>query len=212
MHEHREYHKLKGENTLEGAERIKTFSDGVIAIVMTLLIIEIHVPEIHQMNNAGVWEAFISILPKLVAFSVSFFTVAIFWVNHHHFFYPIQKTNGALLWYNNLLLFFVAVVPFATAFIGDYPSISAVVAFYGFVLFLAVSSFAVMSNYVFFHSSLVPENVTQKVRIREFRRALVAVVFYGVSIITAFINPYISIFLFIALPLYYFVPSRIESE
>ncbi|HEV7423714.1 MAG TPA: TMEM175 family protein [Candidatus Paceibacterota bacterium] len=212
MIEHREYHKLKGEKTVEGTERIKAFSDGVIAIVMTLLVLEIRVPEIHQFTSAGVIAAFVPIIPKLVGFAVSFLTVAIFWVNHHHFFDPIEKTNGRLLWHNNFLLFWVAVVPFVTAFIGDYPYISFVVALYGFVLFMAVSAFSMMSNYVFFHSSLVPESVTQKVRIREFRRSLPAVVLYCVSIFTAFLNPYISLALFILLPLYYFVPSRIETE
>jgi uncharacterized membrane protein len=91
----------------------------------------------------------IPVFPKLIGFLISFVTVAIFWVNHHHFFHPITKSNGALMWYNNHLLFWLAVVPFVTAFLGDYPTLPAVVALYGFVLFMAALTFTAMIHFVF---------------------------------------------------------------
>src|SRR6185436_20268764 len=156
---------------LEGTGRIEAFSDAFIAIVITILILEIHVPQLVTLTSAEAWQAIIPMLPKLAVFLLSFATVAIFWVNHHHFFHPIAKSNGALLWYNNHLLFWLAIVPFVTAFVGDYFSVPLVVALYGFVLFMAATAFTLMIRYVFFHSPLLPERVSFPERRRQSRRA-----------------------------------------
>src|SRR5882724_9134733 len=128
---------------LEGTNRLEGFSDAVMAIVVTLLILEIKVPDLHNLTNGEVFSALVPVWPKLVSFFVSFFTVAIFWVNHHHFFHAIPKTDSALLWMNNALLFWITVVPFVTAFIGDYHTVPVVVALYGAVLCMAALAFAV---------------------------------------------------------------------
>jgi len=78
---------------LEGTGRIEAFSDAVIAIVLTLLVLELRVPEIRELTNAGAFAAIVGLAPKLIGFFVSFLTVAIFWVNHHHFFHPVAKSN-----------------------------------------------------------------------------------------------------------------------
>jgi uncharacterized membrane protein len=139
-------------------------------------------------------------------------TVAIFWVNHHHFFHPIKKSNGALMWYNNHLLFWLAVVPFVTAFLGDYPTLPFVVALYGFVLCMAALAFTMMIHFVFFKSDLLPESITLYVREMQFKRSWFGVGLYGASVFLAFLHPYISLFIFVAVPLYYFLPQRIGSE
>ena len=209
MFRHKIHNKLSTHTTLEGTARIEAFSDGVIAIVMTILILEIHVPQIHTLTSAGAWEALVPILPKLVAFLVSFVTVAIFWVNHHHFFHPVAKSDGALLWYNNHLLFWIAVIPFVTAFLGDYPTIAFVVSLYGFVLFMGAVSFTLMIHYVFFKSALLPDTVSEAVRAVQYRRAWLGVYLYGASAVLAFIHPYISLFIFVVVPIYYFLPQTV---
>lgn len=78
-------HIFRASEALEGTARIEAFSDAVVAIIVTILILELHVPELHELTNLGAWEAVISLLPKLATFLVSFITVSIFWVNHHHF-------------------------------------------------------------------------------------------------------------------------------
>ncbi|MBP9686863.1 MAG: DUF1211 domain-containing protein [Candidatus Doudnabacteria bacterium] len=206
MHRHRQ------QEALEGTNRIEAFSDGVVAIIVTILILEIHVPELDAVTNAGALHALVPLLPKLTAFLVSFITVAIFWVNHHHFFHALPKSNGALLWYNNHLLFWLAVVPFATAFLGDYPTLPVVVALYGFVLFMAALAFALMIRFVFFKSSLLPETVTVKVRQWQFRRSLIGVALYGGSAVLAFVHPYVSLAVFVIVPLFYFFPQMIGGQ
>lgn len=119
----------------------------------------------------GAWQAIIPILPKLAGFLISFVTVAIFWVNHHHFFHPIKMSNSALMWYNNHLLFWLAVVPFVTAFLGDYPTLPLVVALYGFVLCMAALAFTLMIRFVFFKSDIFLESVTIQVREMQFKRS-----------------------------------------
>lgn len=204
-------HTNKHTSSLEGTERVEMFSDGVIAIIITILILEIHVPEIHTATSFGVWEALMPIVPKLAGFLVSFVTIAIFWVNHHHFFHPIEKTDGKLLWYNNFLLLWLAIVPFVTAFLGDYPTISLVVALYAFVLSMAATAFAMMLHYVFFRSHLLPESISIKDRRFQYKRSLLGVLMYGSSVALAFVHPYISLAIFVLVPLYFFLPQKIND-
>lgn len=209
---HMVYHKKQKGEALEGTERIEAFSDAVIAIIVTILILEIHVPVINPLTNASAWHAVVAMLPKIVIFFISFLTVAIFWVNHHHFFHPIDKSNGALLWYNNHLLFWLAVIPFGTAFIGDYPTVSLVVAIYGFILSMGATAFMLMMRYVFFYSHLLPETVSLTSRKAQYKRVWFGVILYGASVPLAFVHPYISLIIFVILPLYYFLPQRILQE
>jgi len=205
-----EIKKSNNDNALEGTSRLEAFSDGVFAIVITLLIFEIKVPEFKELSNAGAMRAIVEILPNLSGFLVSFVTVAIFWVNHHHFFHAIIKSDAGLLWYNNHLLFWITIIPFATAFLGNYPTIPLVIALYGFVLFMAALAFMIMNWHVSFKTNLLPETISTEIRWKEFRRALLGVIIYGLAVPAVFIHPYISYAIFILVPLYYFLPRRIH--
>ena len=99
----------------------------MFAIIVTLLIFEVRVPVVTDMTNSGVLSALLGIAPKAMSFAISFFTVAIFWVRHNHVFSRITHSNWKLMWFNNTLLFWLAIVPFTTAFIGDYPTQAVVV-------------------------------------------------------------------------------------
>ena len=145
---------------IDGTARIEAFSDGVIAIIVTLLIFEIRVPVLAEISNSAVINALMGMGPKFASFAVSFFTVAIFWVNHHHFFCQIHRSNWKLLWFNNLLLFWLAIVPFTTAFVGDHPTQPLVVCLYALTLCLAALSFSLMGYYVFLKSDLMPDSVS----------------------------------------------------
>lgn len=90
---------------VHGTGRVEAFSDGVIAFIVTLLIFEVRLPEVPEGSNAAMWDAVAAVAPKFLGFTVSFFTVAIFWVNHHYFFSRITHTDWKVLWANNLLLF-----------------------------------------------------------------------------------------------------------
>ena len=99
--------------------RLEAFSDGMFAIILTVLVLELKVP--HLENNT--WPVFLGamseIVPKLISFVFSFFIIAIFWVNHHHIVHQIEKVDSKLLWLNIILLFFACLFPFLTAFMDS---------------------------------------------------------------------------------------------
>ena len=195
-----------------GTGRIEAFSDGVIAIIVTLLIFEIRVPQLDDFATQSMLNALLSIALKFVSFAVSFFTVAIFWVNHHHFFHRITHSDWKLLWFNNLLLFWLAVVPFTTAFIGDYPTQPLVLSLYAFALCMAGLSFSIMGRYAFFKSNLLPDSVPREERVREFRRSLWGVGLYGLASVLAWVYVYLALIIVAVIPFIYVVPNLMRQE
>jgi uncharacterized membrane protein len=106
-------------NTAE-TTRLEAFSDGVIAIAITLLILEIHVPDLEDGTPAALWQALRDLWPNYLGYVISFATIGIMWANHHTIFRLIDRTNHYLILTNLLFLFFVATVPFPTALMADY--------------------------------------------------------------------------------------------
>ncbi|MEO6588010.1 MAG: TMEM175 family protein, partial [Pyrinomonadaceae bacterium] len=112
--------------------RIEQFSDGVFAIVITLLVLTLQVPKIENEKSVfDVLNALFQLLPKFLGFVMSFFFVAVFWVAHHQFFHTLNLSTRTLLWLNNLFLFFITFIPFPTALLGEYPDNIASVIFFG---------------------------------------------------------------------------------
>jgi uncharacterized membrane protein len=195
-----------------GTARLEAFSDGVLAIIVTLLIFEIHVPALPNLDTATVAAALWSIAPKFVSFAVSFITLAIFWVNHHHFFHQVTGTDWKLLWHNNLLLFWLTIVPFTTAFIGDNPTQPLVIALYAFVMFMAGFSFTLMGKYVFFKSELLDPAITLAERQREFRRSLMGTSIYALTAVIAFVNVYLALLVLLLIPIFFVVPGLMQRS
>jgi uncharacterized membrane protein len=100
--------------------RIEAFSDGVFAIAITLLILEIKVPSAHDLGAGGLGAALLRLWPSYLAFVISFATILVMWVNHHRLFNHIRRSNHTFLFWNGLLLFLVTFVPFPTALLAEY--------------------------------------------------------------------------------------------
>lgn len=196
---------------IEGTGRVEAFSDGVMAIIVTLLIFELHVPTITDFSLSGAYAALLTIAPKFISFAVSFITIAIFWVNHHHFFSRITHTDWKLLWYNNMLLFWLTIVPFTTAFIGDYPTFPAAVLVYALTLCLAGLSFTLMGRYVFFKSKLLSEAVPISERKREWRRSWMGTGLYAAASILALVFVQAALVLVAIIPMLFLVPNLLEE-
>ena len=195
---------------VEGTGRLEAFSDGVFAIAATLLIIEVHLPTLVGSGTPAMLAALGEIAPKLISFTVSFATVAIYWVNHHHFFSRVTHTDWKLLWANNLLLFWLTVVPFTTAVVGDHPTEPVAVFIYGVNLALAAASFSLMGWYVFFKGDLVAATVTPVERRREWRKATNGAVIYLGAALIGLVAPPIAILMFLILPLAWVVPTLLD--
>ncbi len=179
---------------------------------MTLLIIEVHLPKLEGSGNDAMWAALGSIAPKLISFTVSFATIAIYWVNHHHFFSRVSHSDWKLLWANNLLLFFLTVVPFTTAVVGDHPTEPVAILMYGLNLGLAAAAFSLMGWYVFFKGDLVSAAVTMPERRREFRRAALGTVVYFAAGLIGLVSTTIAVLMFLILPFAWVVPTLLAPD
>jgi uncharacterized membrane protein len=125
--------------------RVEAFSDGVLAIVITLLVLDIKVPQTAD-SDAALWQAILQRLPMIGAWMVSFFFVLVFWVAHHTLFYQIEKTDRGLLWLNGLFLLAISFSPFPTALAGEHPGATPAVFLLSLVMFLAAAFFAAYSD------------------------------------------------------------------
>jgi uncharacterized membrane protein len=153
------------------------------------------------------------IAPKALGFAISFFTVAIYWVTHHYIFHRITHSNWKLMWYNTLLLFWLAIVPFTTAFIGDYPTQPLIVFIYALNLFLATLTFSLLTCYVFFKSDLMADSVSDNERWKHWKRGCRGFALYGLAGLAAFINVYVALIILIIIPFIFVVPRLLrESE
>jgi len=201
---------------IPGTARVEAFTDGVVAIIITLLIFEVRLPDVPKnASNDDMIGAFITIWPKLASFAVSFVTVAIYWVNHHSFFSGITHTDWKLLWANNLLLFWLAIVPFTTAVLGDHVGQPIAVAAYALNLGLAGASFTLMGYYVLFKGRLVDSRISEAARRIEVKRSVIGSCLYLAAAPIGLAWPALSLFLFVAIPIAFIVPGlfgRIGGE
>src|ERR1700754_1700415 len=114
-----------------GSGRLEAFSDGVFAIIITIMVLEIKVP-----HGAGV-EDLVPLLPVFLSYALSFVYVGIYWNNHHHLFQAAERVNGTILWANLHLLFWMSLIPFVTGWAGEHQSDALPSAGYGLILFLS---------------------------------------------------------------------------
>ena len=192
--------------------RLETFSDAVFAIIMTLLILEIRVPEIKGTSLNDVIAALKPILPKFISFTISFFTIAIFWVNHHHFYNYIKFVDWKLMWLNIVFLFWICVLPFTTAFIGDYSNVPAVVAIYSLNMFFCGSSFSFMAYYAVQKAGMSIEALPEVIKKKEIRKGIMGACLYAATIGIAFVFRPLALFIFLAVPVLYVVPGLFMTD
>jgi uncharacterized membrane protein len=188
--------------------RIEAFSDGVFAIAITLLVIEIAVPEIH--NGESLAEGLRDNWPSYLGYVVSFITIGVMWINHNHVFHDIARTDYTLKILNLLLLMSISFVPFTTAVLAEYmredEQQTAAVLAYGATFTVN----AILFNALWLYVSRTPgmlEKVVSETRVRSrTRRYLAGPLLYGITIPLAFIEPWISIGIYMALVVFYLIP------
>src|SRR5204863_4513145 len=118
--------------------RLEAFSDGVIAILITIMVLELRTPE------GATWEALRPLEPTLLAYVLSFVIIGIYWNNHHHMFHVVDTVNGRILWANSHLLFWLSLFPFATAWMGEHHAAPLPTALYGGVLIAAGAAYTIL--------------------------------------------------------------------
>ena len=184
-----------------GKTRLEAFSDGVIAIIITIMVLEMRAP--HGVDFA----ALRPLLPVFLSYVLSFVYVGIYWNNHHHFLHASQHVNGKVLWANLHLLFWLSLFPFATGWMGENHFAPVPVALYGVVLLMAAVAWRP------FQAALMGANggersvLAQAVQGHDWK-GIIPLVFYAAAIPLAFVHPAISGFLYVAVAVMWFVPDR----
>ena len=130
--------------------RLEIFSDGVIAIMITIMVLELKLPGISPSSTtADIIAQLKHLMPHLLTYAFSFMMIGIFWTNHHHMFHMMEKTDEQLLWMNFAFLFFLSLIPFATNLVGANPLHAISAAVYGIVMLMTSLSFLIMRVYTF---------------------------------------------------------------
>ncbi|MBI5944602.1 MAG: DUF1211 domain-containing protein [Chloroflexi bacterium] len=192
--------------------RLEAFSDGMFAIILTILVLELHVPELENYSFEAFRAGMIEIAPKFFAFLFSFFIIAIFWVNHHHIIHEVKVVDTKLLWLNNGLLFFSTLFPFITAFIGDYIMNPFVVALYPLNMALASVTINALWKYAFVDTDLAPNNMTHEEKQARIKRDRMALIMNLSSAALAFVWVPITLFIMAVMPFAFVVPEFLANK
>lgn len=183
--------------------RLEAFSDAVIAIIMTIMVLELRPP------GEASWERFFEdVAPELGIYALSFAFLAIYWNNHHHLIHTVKKVNGKILWANMHLLFWLSLTPFVTAWVGShFADVSA--AAYGIALLLAAIAYYILQGQILAtHGPQSPLRVALGADLK----GKASPVLYAIGIGAAFVSPWISVGLYVFVAIMWFVPDRrIES-
>jgi len=182
-----------------GNERLKAFSDGVVAILITILVLEIKAP--HGEDFAALFELW----PIFLSYVLSFVYIGIYWNNHHHLLNACTRVNGAILWANLHLLFWLSLLPFATAWMDESHGAALPAALYGLVLLLAAVAWYILEF------TIIAEHGRDSVLARALGadwKAKLSPVAYIVAIGAAFVVPMLSQVLFVLVALVWLVPDR----
>ncbi|MCD9021987.1 TMEM175 family protein [Cohnella silvisoli] len=181
------------------ANRMEAFSDGVLAIIITIMVLEFKVPEGHD------WSSLADLVPKFLSYAVSFIYVGIYWNNHHHLLHTVQTLNGKLMWLNLLLLFSLSLVPFSTAWMGESNFSSTPTALYGIVLLLAAISYTLLQRAILKqHSS---DSAFAIAMGKDFK-GKISPLFYLAAVVSAYLNSWVSCFFYVLVAVIWFVPDK----
>jgi len=185
-------------------DRLEAFSDGVIAIIITIFVLELPKPEgstLHALHN--VW-------PVLLSYVLSFIIIGIYWNNHHHMLRATQRINGIVLWANLFLLFWLSLFPFATGWMGENHFARVPTAIYGVVLLMAAIAYYLLQQTIIASEG---ENSTLKAAVGRDVKGKLSPVIYATSIGLAFVNKWLAIAGYVIVALMWLIPDRrLESR
>jgi uncharacterized membrane protein len=186
-----------------GKNRLEAFSDGVIAILITIMVLELKVP------HEPTLEALLHLWPVFVAFALSFLNVAIYWVNHHNLIHKVETVSGSILWANMLLLFCISLVPFVTAWMGEHLGEAWPIVLYGLVLLLCEVAFLLLHLTIGKAGSAEIAGEPVKPALLDPKRlGRVPPTVYVAAIALAFFSPWVSLGLYVVVALAWLVPDR----
>jgi len=179
--------------------RLEAFSDGVIAIIITIMVLELKAPHGDSLVALG------PLIPAIVSYVLSFVYVGIYWNNHHHLLQAVQKVNGRILWANLHLLFWLSLVPFVTGWMGENHFTALPVALYGAVLLLAGLAYLILERALAAHHG---KDSRLAVAVGNDVKGIVSLIAYAVAIPLSFLKPWIAFALYVLVAILWFIPDR----
>ncbi len=182
-----------------GKGRLEAFTDGVIAIVITIMVLELKLPESADLGGLA------AVVPTLLIYALSFANVGIFWNNHHHMLHATRQINGGILWANLFLLFWISLIPFVIRWIGAAGITPLPVAAYGFVLTMSAVGYTVLERRIIAYND---SNAVLAEAIGTDWKGWSSLGAYVAAMPLAFVSPWISLALYLAVAIQWLVPDR----
>ena len=182
-----------------GKNRLEAFSDGVIAIIITIMVLELKVP-----HGEGI-ETLLPLIPVFLVYVLSFVYLGIYWNNHHHMLHATQTVSGPILWANLHLLFWLSLIPFATGWMGENHFAAAPAALYGAVLLMSAIAYVILQRLII--ASQGPDSILKKA-VRGDWKGKLSPVLYAAAIPLAFWRQWISLALYVIVALLWLIPDR----
>jgi TMEM175 potassium channel family protein len=182
-----------------GTGRLEAFSDGVIAIIITIMVLELKAP-----HGSG-FDALLPIIPVFLSYVLSFVYVGIYWTNHHHMLHAADSVSGLGLWANLHLLFWLSLIPFTTAWVDENHLLAAPVALYGFVLLMAAVAYYILAR------TLIRDNGPDSKLAQAFGRDVkgrISVVFYAVGIALSLWQAWVAVAIYVLVAIMWIIPDR----
>jgi uncharacterized membrane protein len=180
-------------------DRLAAFSDGVIAILITIMVLELKVP------HGADWTALAGLTPSLLSYVLSFVYLAIYWNNHHHLLHTVVRVDGLILWANSNLLFWLSLIPVATAWMGENLSAPLPTAVYGVVLLLPAIAYYLLQQ------AIIHKQGSQSVLAKALGsdiKGKISPVLYVIGIVLAFVSPWVSVGIYGLVAIMWLVPDR----
>jgi uncharacterized membrane protein len=183
-----------------GKSRLEAFSDGVIAIIITIMVLELRAP-----HADATLHALRPLLPRFISYVLSFIYIGIYWNNHHHLMHASQRVSGPVLWANMHLLFWLSLVPFTTDWMGESRFAAVPVATYGVILLLAGVAFWVLTHALIrLHG---PDSILARA-VGNDRKGKASVLIYALGVLSVLINPWVGFAIYAIVAMIWFIPDR----
>ncbi len=183
--------------------RVEAFSDGVIAVIITIMVLELKVP------LSTDWPALKPLLPKFISYILSFIYVGIYWNNHHHLLHKTTKINGKIMWGNLLFLFSLSLIPLASGWMGEHYFEKNTTILYGLVLVFNATTYAILSYLISQNEGKGSEFANA---IGSARKEKMSIALYILGIIASFFEPYVALTFYYIVALMWIVPDKRLEE
>lgn len=179
--------------------RLEAFSDGVIAIIITIMVLELKIP------HGTSWEAVKEVLPHFASYVMSFVLVAIYWGNHHHLLHTVSHINSKIMWANSHLLFWLSLIPFATGWAGEHFSTIPVAVYSALQAFCGIAYYILLRAIVSSHSH---HSGMQESLEKQLRKGITSLIIYVLAVPASFFSPIIAVCMFVLVAFIWMIPDR----